>query len=56
MIAADKISPFGFRRVVATEAGIPDAIEVGYKSVGDVRIAENESSFLDNCLHGRYEG
>lgn len=53
MITADKVSPFGSRRIMASEISVPDAVEVGDKSVGDVRIAEDERRFFGDDLHGR---
>lgn len=56
MIAADKVGPFGRRWIMTAKTGIPDAVEMGDESVGDVRIAKDEGCFFDDDLHGRYEG
>lgn len=56
MIAADKVGPFGRRWIMTAKTGVPDAVEMGDESVGDVRIAKDEGCFFDDDLHGRYEG
>ena len=48
MIAGDEVGPLGCSWIVAAETSIPDAVVVGDKSIGDVRIADDESCFFDD--------